>query len=44
MNHKTLLFKVLIVFDYMLNVLTGGDFQTTFSTRSYLREQKTGLV
>ena len=42
MNQATLLFKVLIVVDYLFNVLTGGGFQTTFSTRSYFKEQTTG--
>jgi|GEM_PF-3168321 len=42
MNEKTLLFKILIVFDYAFNVTTGGGYQTCFSTRAYLREQTTG--
>jgi len=40
MSEKTLLFKLLIVFDYLLNVLTGGGFQTCFSTRCYINAER----
>ncbi len=40
MNQKTLLFKLLIVLDYLFNVLTGGGFQTCFSTRCYINSQR----
>jgi hypothetical protein len=40
MKKYTFIFKVLIVMDYMLNVLTGGGFDTCFSTRSYINSQR----
>jgi len=40
MNEATLLFKLLIVFDYLFNVLTGGGLQTCFSTRCYLNAER----
>ena len=35
MNENTLLFKILINLDRLLNVLTGGTFQECLSTRAY---------
>ena len=40
MKEKTLLFRILIVLDFMLNVLTRGGFQTCFSTRCYINAQR----
>lgn len=43
MNENTLLFKILMLFDFTLNVFTGGGFSTCFSTRAYFKEQTTEL-
>ena len=37
LKEGTLLFKILIGADRMLNVVTGGSFQECLSTRSHLR-------
>ncbi len=40
MSEKTLIFKLLIVFDYLFNVLTGGGFDTCFSTRAHINAER----
>ena len=37
LKEGTLLFKILIGLDRLLNVVTGGSFQECLSTRSHLR-------
>lgn len=39
MNPKTLFFKLITLIDLLINVLTGGDFDTYFSTRCYINSR-----
>lgn len=38
-KEKTFLFKLLISLDRLLNVVTGGSFMLTLSTRTYIRSE-----
>ena len=40
LKEHTLLFKILIGLDRLLNVITGGSFQDCLSTRAYVNAQE----